>query len=96
MLFLLSSHCVRVCLCVLPSVVRMSQVFSLGNKTYQHYQATGRKMDARMALLGAERIFERGEGDDDGTYVRGEGKRWIAIAVYAHLCLSMAAMQAGG
>jgi hypothetical protein len=44
-------------------------VFSLGNKTYQHYQAMGRKLDKRFEELGAQCVFERGEGDDDGSCV---------------------------
>ncbi|KAI9310660.1 hypothetical protein BX666DRAFT_1882377 [Dichotomocladium elegans] len=42
-------------------------VFGLGNKTYEHYNAVGRKVDARLTSLGAKRIGERGEGDDDGS-----------------------------
>lgn len=40
-------------------------VFGLGSKTYEHYNAVGRYMDAKMDKLGALRFFERGEGDDD-------------------------------
>eukprot|EP00761_Pharyngomonas_kirbyi_P013488 gb/GECH01013517.1/.p1 GENE.gb/GECH01013517.1/~~gb/GECH01013517.1/.p1 ORF type:complete len:646 (+),score=145.49 gb/GECH01013517.1/:1-1938(+) len=42
-------------------------VFGLGNKQYKIYQAAGRGIDKRMKELGAQRIFERGEGDADGT-----------------------------
>ena len=41
-------------------------VFALGNKTYEHYNAMGRFVDKRLAELGAERMYPRGEGDDDG------------------------------
>lgn len=41
-------------------------VFALGNKTYEHYNATGKFVDKRLAELGAERMYPRGEGDDDG------------------------------
>ena len=41
------------------------QVFGLGNKTYEHYNAMGREVDKFLEKNGAERIFERGEGDDD-------------------------------
>jgi len=58
-------------------------VFSLGNKTYTHYQAIGRKVDKRMAALGAKSVFQRGEGDDDGTleedFVAWEEKLWPAL-----------------
>lgn len=40
-------------------------VFGLGSKTYEHYNAVGRYMDAKMEKLGAKKIFDRGEGDDD-------------------------------
>ncbi|CAO3591725.1 unnamed protein product [Absidia cylindrospora] len=42
-------------------------VFGLGNKTYEHYNAVGRIIDKRMQHLGARRIGDRGEGDDDGS-----------------------------
>ncbi|KAI8979817.1 hypothetical protein BDF20DRAFT_819302 [Mycotypha africana] len=41
--------------------------FGLGNKTYDQYNAVIRKVDERLSKLGAKRIGERGEGDDDGT-----------------------------
>lgn len=41
--------------------------FGLGNKTYEHYNEVVRKVDNRLLALGAKRIGERGEGDDDGT-----------------------------
>ena len=42
-----------------------TQVFGLGNKTYEHYNTIGRYIDKRLEELGAERVCERGEGDDD-------------------------------
>lgn len=42
-------------------------VFGLGNKTYEHYNAVARNVDKRLEVLGAHRIHERGEGDDDGS-----------------------------
>lgn len=42
-------------------------VFALGNKTYEHYQGFGRYIDKRVEELGGNRLFERGEGDDDGN-----------------------------
>lgn len=41
-------------------------VFALGNKQYEHYCHTGRMVNENMEKLGARRIFEFGEGDDDG------------------------------
>lgn len=55
----------------------------MGNKTYQHYQAMGRKLDARFRALGATPVFERGEGDDDGSleddFVAWTAKMWPAV-----------------
>eukprot|EP00004_Rigifila_ramosa_P020617 TRINITY_DN5360_c0_g1_i1.p1 TRINITY_DN5360_c0_g1~~TRINITY_DN5360_c0_g1_i1.p1 ORF type:complete len:641 (+),score=154.64 TRINITY_DN5360_c0_g1_i1:48-1970(+) len=42
-------------------------VFGLGNKTYEHYNEVARVVDQRLEDLGAERLVERGEGDDDGS-----------------------------
>ncbi|GBC06951.1 hypothetical protein RclHR1_07160009 [Rhizophagus clarus] len=42
-------------------------VFALGNKTYEHFNAVGRTVDAKLTEFGATRIGERGEGDDDGS-----------------------------
>jgi len=44
------------------------QVFGLGNKTYEHYNSMGKFWDAKLAELGANRVFELGMGDDDGKY----------------------------
>ena len=40
-------------------------VFGLGNKTYEHYNEMARFVDKRLAELGANRIYKKGEGDDD-------------------------------
>ena len=52
------------CLSTLISVP--FQVFGLGNKTYEHFNAMGKYVDKRLEELGAQRIFELGLGDDDG------------------------------
>lgn len=41
--------------------------FGLGNKTYEHYNEVIRKVDTNLTNMGAKRIGERGEGDDDGS-----------------------------
>jgi NADPH-ferrihemoprotein reductase len=41
--------------------------FGLGNKTYEHYNEVVRQVDKRLTDMGAKRIGERGEGDDDGS-----------------------------
>ena len=40
-------------------------IFSLGNRTYEHFCAIGRTIDSKLTSMGAKRIGERGEGDDD-------------------------------
>ncbi|KAI8906113.1 hypothetical protein DFJ77DRAFT_504649 [Powellomyces hirtus] len=41
--------------------------FGLGNKTYEHYNAIGKRLDRRLAKLGGVRIGELGLGDDDDS-----------------------------
>ena len=48
-----------------PSSILSYAVFALGNKTYEHYNDMGRYVDQRLADLGAHRVYQRGEGDDD-------------------------------
>jgi len=58
-------------------------VFSLGNKTYEHYQSFGRLVDKKVEELGGVRVYERGEGDDDGNieedFVSWREKFWDAV-----------------
>jgi NADPH-ferrihemoprotein reductase len=58
-------------------------VFALGNKTYEHYNAVGRLVDGLLEKLGADRVFERGEGDDDANieedFVTWKDKLWPAV-----------------
>jgi NADPH-ferrihemoprotein reductase len=44
----------------------LCQVFGLGNKTYEHYNAVGKYVDKRLTELGGLRVCELGLGDDDG------------------------------
>jgi NADPH-ferrihemoprotein reductase len=46
--------------------VRFS-VFGLGNRQYEHYNRMGKLTDKRLSALGAQRSYDLGEGDDDGT-----------------------------
>jgi len=59
-------------------------VFGLGNKTYEHYNVIGRKLDAALTSMGATRIGERGEGDDDKSmeedYLEWKDGMWNAFA----------------
>ena len=43
------------------------QVFGLGNKTYEHYNATAKMVDQKLEEMGASRIYDYGEGDDDAN-----------------------------
>lgn len=40
---------------------------SLGNRTYEHYNAIGRAIDRRAEELSGQRFYDRGEGDDDSS-----------------------------
>ncbi|KAG6900387.1 hypothetical protein C0993_011375 [Termitomyces sp. T159_Od127] len=59
-------------------------VFGLGNKTYEHYNSIGRAVDAELTKMGAIRIGERGEGDDDKSmeedYLEWKDGMWEAFA----------------
>lgn len=43
----------------------MLPAITVGNSTYEHFNAVSRDIDNRLTSLGAKRIGERGEGDDD-------------------------------
>ena len=59
-------------------------VFGLGNRTYEHYNLVGRNVDRDMEKMGAVRIGERGEGDDDKSmeedYLAWKDGFWEAFA----------------
>ncbi|TFK40696.1 hypothetical protein BDQ12DRAFT_697373 [Crucibulum laeve] len=59
-------------------------VFGLGNKTYEHYNSIGRAVDDQLTKMGATRIGERGEGDDDKSmeedYLEWKDGMWEAFA----------------
>ncbi|KNZ73034.1 NADPH--cytochrome P450 reductase [Termitomyces sp. J132] len=59
-------------------------VFGLGNKTYEHYNSIGRAVDTELTKMGATRIGERGEGDDDKSmeedYLEWKDGMWEAFA----------------
>ncbi|KAJ8326952.1 hypothetical protein O5D80_004379 [Batrachochytrium dendrobatidis] len=61
-------------------------VFALGNKTYEHYNAIGRRIDKRITKLGGMRVGERGEGDDDKSleedFLAWKSNMIAAIAKY--------------
>lgn len=59
-------------------------IFGLGNKTYEHYNSIGRAVDAQLTSMGAIRMGERGEGDDDKSmeedYLEWKDGMWEAFA----------------
>jgi len=61
-------------------------VFGLGNKTYEHYNAVARQVDTRLEELGAQRIFKRGEGDDDASleddFAAWKKELWPALCTH--------------
>ncbi|KAI0224839.1 hypothetical protein L0F63_006014 [Massospora cicadina] len=42
-------------------------MFGLGNRTYEHFNAVAKKLDATLTHFGARRIGELGLGDDDAS-----------------------------
>ncbi|KAL2836410.1 hypothetical protein BJY01DRAFT_258674 [Aspergillus pseudoustus] len=50
--------------------------FGLGNNTYEHYNATVRRMDAALTKLGAKRIGSLGEGDDGAGTMEEDFLAW--------------------
>ena len=58
-------------------------IFGLGNKTYALYNEVARKLDKRLTELGAKRVGERGEGDDDKSleedYLAWKDPMWTAF-----------------
>ncbi|KAI5479383.1 hypothetical protein MNV49_003717 [Pseudohyphozyma bogoriensis] len=58
-------------------------VFALGNSTYEHFCAIGRIIDERLTKLGATRIGQVGEGDDDKSmeedYLSWKDPMWEAV-----------------
>lgn len=58
-------------------------VFGLGNRTYEQFCAMGKLVDERLEALGAKRLGERGEGDDDKSmeedYLAWKDGMWEAV-----------------
>ncbi|KAJ1719616.1 hypothetical protein LPJ53_005652 [Coemansia erecta] len=55
-------------------------VFGLGNNTYEQFNHHARVVDARMRALGATRVGERGEGDDD-VDIEEDFAKWKAATL---------------
>ncbi|CAB1099607.1 unnamed protein product [Ectocarpus sp. CCAP 1310/34] len=60
-------------------------VFGLGNTQYEHYNMVGKSTNEGMEKLGAQRMFEYGEGDDDNQleedFEAWREKMWMALVV---------------
>lgn len=50
-------------------------VFGLGNTQYEHFNATGKKVDSYFELMGGKRIVKLGLGDDDND-LEGDFENW--------------------
>ncbi|KAJ2888597.1 hypothetical protein FB639_000529, partial [Coemansia asiatica] len=55
-------------------------VFGLGNNTYEQFNHHARVVDGRLRALGASRIGERGEGDDD-VDIEEDFAKWKAATL---------------
>lgn len=63
-------------------------VFGLGNKQYEHYNLMGKSTNTCLEALGATRMFEYGEGDDDATleedFDNWRSQLWPALTAAFH------------
>ena len=61
----------------------------LGNRTYEYFNESIRQLDRRLQELGAHRIGERGEGDDENSleedYLAWKDPMFEKLAEYLHL-----------
>jgi len=63
-------------------------VMGLGNRQYVNFNSCGKIADARMASLGATRIYERGEGDDDQN-IEEDFEQWRGNGLWPALCAAL-------
>ncbi|KAG0173593.1 NADPH-cytochrome P450 reductase [Apophysomyces sp. BC1034] len=59
-------------------------VFGLGNSTYTYFNGVARAVDEKLTALGATRLGERGEGDDDNSleddFIAWQEKTWPVLS----------------
>lgn len=64
-------------------------MFGLGNKTYEHYNKTGKVVDKKLAELGGIRIHPLGLGDDDGNieedFITWKDLMWNSVCEHYNL-----------
>lgn len=72
-------------------------VFGLGNKTYEHYNSMGRYFDKRLEEMGAFRVCEKGEGDDDANieedFVSWRETFWPQVCQFFDISISKMKIQ---
>ena len=63
-------------------------VFGLGNRQYENFNKMGKRTNDAMERFGGKRVFEYGEGDDDGTleddFQAWKIKLWPALVSQFH------------
>jgi NADPH-ferrihemoprotein reductase len=57
-------------------------VFGLGNSQYENFNKMGREFNEKLSELGAERVFDYGEGDDDAT-LEDDFENWKGLVMPA-------------
>ena len=63
-------------------------VFGLGNRQYENFNKMGKRTNEAMERFGGKRVFEYGEGDDDGTleddFQAWKVKMWPSLVSQFH------------
>eukprot|EP00930_Biecheleria_cincta_P028631 TRINITY_DN19981_c0_g1_i1.p1 TRINITY_DN19981_c0_g1~~TRINITY_DN19981_c0_g1_i1.p1 ORF type:complete len:683 (-),score=156.98 TRINITY_DN19981_c0_g1_i1:281-2329(-) len=63
-------------------------VMGLGSRQYVHFNACGKAAEKHMARLGANCIYERGEGDDDQN-IEEDFEQWKGNGLWPAMCKAM-------